>query len=485
MNTLLAVNFGEVLLNVLAIIGIIVAGGFLIFFLGDLLISILDPENSALRKNKSKNKEIKEEDDEKEKIKQTIREYEKEKLDMTKREVLTYAPVDEKNEEYSQVDYDRALEEEKLLKGETEDIKEEPVVREPVEEEQKEQVDNEKVEEEDSFAKLREEEERFKQEKLKAATEKQNVFAEVSNKEEDEFDFDDIFFNDDFDLDDLDLDEDEVEEKSEEVVETEEEQVEETADEVVEEDAEEEEEVTETLDDVQKEIEEKTAENERLRKELEEKIAEFEKLKEESEKNREQLVVVEKQSQEEKERLEREKLELEQLLDKAREGSSIEKVKPAMSLEEYEERLETLKERLKNNEKELRGIKKEYLPLMRVRKNLESDKKKLRRREALVAKQKVLLYGVNNIVDIDEEKAHKLEEDLDLLDGLRMSVAHCEEVIKNSEERYPILETSYRILTTTVAQIKQDIEDVEASIAKLKETENNDADVNETASEEN
>lgn len=207
-------------------------------------------------------------------------------------------------------------------------------------------------------------------------------------------------------------------------------------------------------------------------------------MKEESEKNREQLVVVERQSQEEKERLEREKLELEQLLDKAKD-STMEETKPAMSLEEYEERLETLKERLKNNEKELRGIKKEYLPLMRVRKNLESDKKKLRRREALVAKQKVLLYGVNNIVDIDEEKAHKLEEDLDLLDGLRMSVAHCEEVIKNSEERYPVLETSYRILTTTVAQIKQDIEDVEAAISKLKENETNDTDTNETTSEEN
>lgn len=138
MNTLLAVNFGEVLLNVLAIIGIIVAGGFLIFFLGDLLISVLDPENSALRK-KSKNKDVEvKEEDEKEKIKQTIREYEKEKLEMTKREALTYAPVeDKKEEEYAQVDYDRALEEEKLLKSEQEQVNEQPVKEEPVVEESK------------------------------------------------------------------------------------------------------------------------------------------------------------------------------------------------------------------------------------------------------------------------------------------------------------------------------------------------------------
>ena len=145
-----------------------------------------------------------------------------------------------------------------------------------------------------------------------------------------------------------------------------------------------------------------------------------------------------------------------------------------MTLKEYEARLEVLKERLKANEKDLKANKKEFLPLMRVRKNLDNDKKKLRRKEALVAKQKVVLYGVNNYVDIDEEKAKKLAEDLDLLDGLRLSVQHCEEVISANKERYPILETTNRILTTVNKEIKQDIQDVEMAIEKLKATNSSD-----------
>lgn len=139
-----------------------------------------------------------------------------------------------------------------------------------------------------------------------------------------------------------------------------------------------------------------------------------------------------------------------------------------LTLEEYEARLETLKDRLKVNDKELRAVKKEYLPLAKIKKSLEKDKIKLRRKESLVAKQKVVLYGVNNYVDIDEEKAKKLEEDLDLLDGLRLSVQHCEEVMKANEERFPILENSFNILTSTNENIKADIEECNARIAELK-----------------
>ena len=485
MYTLLAVNFGEVLLNVLAIIGIIVAGGFLIFFLGDLLLSILDPENSALRKNKNKN-----------------RQQEQERIEQ-KQEVLTYAPIME--EKHQEVDYDKAIEEEKMLIAPQEVEKEEELdlnfgIQEPA------KTNEENLE--DSFAKLREEEERYIQEKLKQANERKEEIKQEQPLENEEDDFDDMFFNDEFDFDDLVFD-DEDEENNETVseqnieeifeedenvvvefeepsaveeVETIEEETEETAVEEqqeVEETVEEqeiEEAVEETvyeMSEIEKELEDKNAENERLRKELEENLAIINKLKEESNKDKEMIASVELQSKEEKERLEKEKQELETLLEQAKSVAAEEETKPSLSLEEYEERLAMLTERLKANEKELRGIKKEYLPLMKVRKNLESDKKKLRRREALVAKQKVLLYGVNNIVDIDEEKARKLEEDLDLLDGLRMSVQHCEEVIKNSEERYPILETSYRILTTTNAQIKADIEEVETAIAKLKTDEVN------------
>ncbi|MBE7082107.1 MAG: hypothetical protein E7378_00285 [Clostridiales bacterium] len=145
-----------------------------------------------------------------------------------------------------------------------------------------------------------------------------------------------------------------------------------------------------------------------------------------------------------------------------------EKVGPTLSLEEYEARLETLKERLRVNEKELKTVKKEYLPLAKIQKSWEKDKIKLRRKEALVAKQKVMLYGVNNYVDIDEEKAKKLSEDLDLLEGLRLSVQHCEEVMKANEDRYPILEKSYNVLFANNENIKADIEECMAKIEELK-----------------
>lgn len=151
------------------------------------------------------------------------------------------------------------------------------------------------------------------------------------------------------------------------------------------------------------------------------------------------------------------------------------KTAPLLTIEEYEARIEVLKSRLKENEKELKANKKEFLPLRKVRKNLDNDKKKLRRREALVAKQKVMLYGVNNIAEIDEEKAKKLAEDLDLLDGLKISVQHCEEVMEQNKERYPILETTYRILTTVNKDLKDDIAECEANIRKLKGEDTNDS----------
>lgn len=144
------------------------------------------------------------------------------------------------------------------------------------------------------------------------------------------------------------------------------------------------------------------------------------------------------------------------------------KVGPQLPIEEYEQRLEILKERLKANERDYKVVKKEYLPLAKIKKTLEKDNKKLRRKEALVAKQKVVLYGVNNYVDIDEEKAKKLAEDLDLLEGLRLSVQHCEEVMKANAERYPLLENSYNILVETNANIKADIEECQSKIAELK-----------------
>ena len=130
-------------------------------------------------------------------------------------------------------------------------------------------------------------------------------------------------------------------------------------------------------------------------------------------------------------------------------------------------RLEKLQERLKFNEKELKANRKEYNPLARVNRSLKRDQEKLRRREAIVARKKVMLYGVNNYVDIDEEKAKKLSEDLDLLDGLRLSVQHCEEVMEQNKDRFPILERTNLILTEQNKHLKEDIAEVKAAIEKL------------------
>ena len=147
-----------------------------------------------------------------------------------------------------------------------------------------------------------------------------------------------------------------------------------------------------------------------------------------------------------------------------------------MSLEELEARLAEEHDKLKANEKELRQTKKEYIPLRRVKKTLENDEKKLRRKEALVAKQKVVLYGVNNYADIDEEKAKKLSEDLDLLDGLKLSVQHCEEVMSKNAERYPLLEKIYNLLSSQNAEIKANIKNLQEAIEKIKNESNGEGD---------
>ena len=422
--SLMAIDFGSVLLNVLAIIGIIIAGGFVVFFLGDLLISIYDPQNSALKFKKKDAEEVKQ-------IAQP-----------EKPQELTYA----QSMKYNPVDYNKAADEEKMLKGVesqpifySEPVKMEPEVKpqpvEPV------KVENNVVKEipqspEDIFAQLRAEEELFKQEKLKAATEHKNVFADVQTKkgkqeqeDEDEFNFDDIFFSDD-DMKGIFDDEDLTEEDLTEELENEEE---------VTEDAN-----VEEMEEVKEEV--IPTEPKAIQEQMQLHIGdeELEKLKAQNEELKQQI---------------------EKLLQEKNTQPVLVSVE-TLTKEELEEKLVELNERLKVNEKELRSIKKEYIPLNRVRRTLESDKKKLRRKEALVAKQKIMLYGVNNIADIDQEKAKKLEEDLDLLDGLRLSVQHCEEVIRSSEERYPVLETSYNILNRTIANIKEDIAEVESQLAK-------------------
>ena len=138
-----------------------------------------------------------------------------------------------------------------------------------------------------------------------------------------------------------------------------------------------------------------------------------------------------------------------------------------LSIDELKEKLNETQERLKSTEKEFKQCKKEYVPLRKVWTAYEKDAKKLRRKEALVARQKSMLYGVNKMDEIDQEKATKLAEDMDLMDGLKLSVQHCEEVMKENKERYPLLEKMYGVLKQRNDELKQDIETYTAEIERL------------------
>lgn len=457
----------EILKYVLLVLGIVAVGALVIYGLGNLMLSIIDPHG---RQNKQENQTTQQ---------QIV--YEQTKL-------IEQAPQQE-NERVEQkdvqdVDLDKARQEELALKQNS------------------------------NFSVLAQEEDEFIKEKQRNIEQR---MAEKNVVEEpvDEINLDDIFVEDeepqepvapveepvetDEDDDDEDIDalinrilaESEDEEVEEEqpvpvVEEVQEEQVA-TMDEEVEEEP-----VVEEVEEQNNEAEErvKALEEElaRQRAEYESKLQEAQNnARNEEEENQTQARIEElenalkakdeelKQAQdsvkdeqaETQARIE----ELEKALQAKDEELQTAQNKPTgamLSLEEYEARLETLKDRLKVNDKELRAVKKEYLPLAKIKKSLEKDKIKLRRKESLVAKQKVVLYGVNNYVDIDEEKAKKLEEDLDLLDGLRLSVQHCEEVMKANEERFPILENSFNILTSTNENIKADIEECNARIAELK-----------------
>lgn len=435
----------EVLKYILIVLGIIIVGAFIIYALASLMLAIVDPH---AKDNKDSNT-------------QQTQPVQNQQIVYEQPKLLAEPEQQEEKVEQSDVkdvDLDKAKEEEMALsQGAT-------------------------------VTSLNEEEDSFIKEKQKAIEDrinaKQAKEEEKEEPQEDEINLDDIFVDsteeekeepakeepakeedDDEDIEALinkilagndEEESDETEEQpTEEVVENQ--PVEETTEEVVE-------------TPVEEVVEDKSNEQEERIKALEEELArqkeEYEnKLKETQEAKEQEAKEQEAKEQEINEQIEQLKQEL---AEKDKQLAESDKPAGALTLEEYEERLKVLNERLAVNEKEFRAVKKEYLPLAKIKKSYEKDKVKLRRKEALVAKQKVVLYGVNNYVDIDEEKAKKLSEDLDLLDGLRLSVQHCEEVLKQNEERYPILENSYNILLATNENLKSDIAECTAKIAELK-----------------
>ena len=389
----------DVLLNVLAVIGIIIVGGFVVVFLGNLLLNVLDSESRP-------NKEKKEENN------VQVEQITYSQMQTPPQQINYIEPESVNSTEYTDVDLRKAKEEEAALNGQNID---------------------------EAYARLRAEEEAFRKEREKFIEEQKKAQeVKVGNETTEdisEIDKENIEENanesDDIDLDNIFFDEDEeiVEEPQEEIEEESEEPALETED---------------TDEKAEEIVDEVTPIDDERVKELEAELAK------------------------QKAELEEYKRRVQEAEDKLEEESTEAQSDANLTLEEYEQRLETLTQRLKDNDKQLKSVKKEYLPLARVRKSLENDQKKLRRRESLVAKQRVILYGVNNFGDIDEEKAKKLEEDQELLDGLKASVAHCEEVLEKNKERLPILENTYNILVENSNNLKADIAETNAKIEELK-----------------
>lgn len=377
----------SVIITVVVVLGIIVAGGFLLYFMGDLFMSLAHKKKDD---EAISNKQAKETEELKQRI-EALENKDELKKDPEVATILyngavveAYNPEEETQEENN----------EETEENEENETTEEQETEEPVEETEEEAEEEEESEEDDdtsNFIKQR------RAELMERLARMQSEQEETEEEEETEEDVVDL------------SSEEEAEEPAEETEE-------ETTEEHTEENAEEE---TEEVE-------------EDIVREDDSAVTTYEEAKD-----------------------------------------STEGLASTMSLEELESKLAEEQEKLKANEKELRQVKKEFIPLRRVKKTLESDEKKLRRKEALVAKQKVVLYGVNNYADIDEEKAKKLAEDLDLLDGLKLSVQHCEEVMEKNQERYPLLEKIFNLLSSQNTEIKEDIKKLQDAIAQLKDSDDN------------
>lgn len=450
MKHLLGVDFPNALVGVLVIIGIIVVAAFVIFFLGDLLLSVLDPNYVRFgKRTKGKKKEEKEEPSYYNPEQNQPQNY------------LTYNG----NEDYQHqenikaVDYDAAKREEELLnKG--------PIL-----------LENQTVN-------IRAEEERYRAEQLAKLQEEKRLAkekaAEEQRKKDEEWrsqNMSEIFFGDE-DTNIFDVEEKvaiaevktEIKEDSEKLA------MAETIRQLQEKLAEEEENKRREDQETLRLITEKQAYLAAEEKAVAEE--ESQRLMSEVEMLRQQLAAEKELAKllaEEKAELARAKKKKADDDDDDDEGRVI---KPNMHIitgiltkEEYEDRIGILKDRLAINEKQLRKVKKEFIPLRKVKKTLGRDEEKLRRKEAIVAKKRIVLFGVNNMIDINSEKAKELEEDLDLLEGLRLSVQHCQDVMRDNQQRYPVLEKTHEILLNENTDIKADLAAYERALELMRTNE--------------
>ena len=138
--------------------------------------------------------------------------------------------------------------------------------------------------------------------------------------------------------------------------------------------------------------------------------------------------------------------------------------KPRFKRSYYENRLEVLQQELKEVEAEYKLNRKDFGPLEKVHKAFERDNAKLRRQEAIVAKQQVSVYGVNKKAKISKEKKEKLEENVKQLKQLKDSVYSCKQVIEQNKDRYPMLEKNNRLLEKQIKRLTEDIQSVNEAL---------------------
>lgn len=245
--------------------------------------------------------------------------------------------------------------------------------------------------------------------------------------------------------------------------------------------------VKELEEEIEEIDEEPVVDEEKLR--LEEKVKELEQLREKDkedmqrmldEMRKQETVVVESEDENRKyaniarmnARLNRIKRNTEKLANQKKEQPQTEVVvteevvvtKPRFHKEYYVEKLAKLEAELKESNRELRQINKEYMPIVKVKKVYDRDINKLRRKEAIVAKQKLAIYGVNKSGNVDEKKKAKLEENVKELKELKDSIFHCEQVIEQNKDRFPALEKNHKLITKQIKRISDDIQSAKESI---------------------
>ncbi len=437
---ILGAKYFEAILNVLGIIVLAVAAGFIILLLIDLILGCIDGKRGVIffrnRKNTDRDNEI-------------LVNLNKENLNNgyylqnNKELTLGYEKQEEPKKEENNIDFAKAEEERKEIEQKVEEMP---------------QTDNEESLEEvnDDFTYIN---------KVSPEIEKEIQKEQEENKNEEENEED----LDDFDLDDEDDDDKSIEEILEAIKgRNQEARNKFLVDEDVEPDFNEDEELKSPEEEIQQATEEKE-EIEEVKEEIEKQDnvsnEEVEKLNALIKELNDKIEAEQKKNQELEEKS---KLEIENLKKELETKPVAQEIVTEETVKVLEDELAKLLERQKQNDKDLKLNKKEYIPLARIERTLESDRNKLRRKEAIVAKKKMIIFGVNNYNE-DEEKEKKLAEDLDLLQGLKMSVEHCEKVMEENKDRYPVLKRTNEILSRNAQDLENDINDVQNKLAYAKE----------------